>query len=92
MSKVVRIDGHDIRPEAIDAVTEAEITLGGVSEGTDKMARAKFDILVRGQRITIYRAKRSQHEKAASDAAVADVRKAIIAVRESVVIAMGANA
>lgn len=70
----MNIDGNIIRTDSIDGVTEIEITVGGVHEGTDKMARGKFEVLVRGQRLAIYRNKKfpSDGDKAVAVKAVRD--------------------
>lgn len=70
----MNIDGNIIRTDSIDGVTEIEITVGGVHEGTDKMARGKFQVLVHGQRLDITRGKRfpSDGDKAAAVKVVRD--------------------
>lgn len=59
----MNIDGNNIQRTSIDGVTEIEITVGSAGEqGTDKMARGHFFVLVRGQKIGIYRNKRIRYE------------------------------
>lgn len=81
----MNIDGNDIRMSSIDGVTEIEVKLGGVNEGTDKMARGSFDILVRGNRVKIYRSERCTSDKVAGQEACAHVRYELDGVRAKII-------
>lgn len=81
----MNIDGHTVRIDSIDAVTEIDARVGGMDEGTDKMARGKFDVFVRGQRITIVRNKRCSSDKAEGAAALKSVVASLTEIRDPIV-------
>lgn len=82
----MNIDGHSVRIDSIDAVTEIEVTVSGVHEGTDKMARGQFDVLIRGQKLSIYRSKRfASNDEPLKKASVKTVRDALTEIRTPIV-------
>lgn len=82
----MNIDGHTVRIDSIDAVTEIEVTVGGVNEGTDKVARGHFDVLIRGQKLTISRAKRfGSSDEPLKKASVKEVRESLTALRDPII-------
>lgn len=86
----MNIDGHTVRIDSIDAVTEIEVTVRGVQEGTDKVARGQFDILIHGQKLSIARAQRfAGHDEPKLKAAVKGVRDALTEIRDPVIAVIG---
>lgn len=81
----MKIDKHDVRTDSIDGVTEITLSSGDVHEGTDRMARGSFEVLVRGQRLRVYRAKRCRNEKVEIAAAINAIFDQLDAIRQEVV-------
>lgn len=84
----MNIDGHELRQISIDGATDIEITTGVTQDNLSKIARGSFDVLVRGNRITISRAKRfvwgGPLESSERAAAIAGVREALREIRDPV--------
>lgn len=81
----MEIDGNRVRIEAINAITEPQYTLSGVNEGTDKIARGAFEVLLPGQKLTIGRWKRCRSDDEAKAEAMAAVRADLNKIWKSVV-------
>jgi hypothetical protein len=80
----MNIDGHDIRPHTIAAVTRIEVDLEGAYEGTDQIARGDFAIvLVGGHRINIWRTLRCDSDK--TERAVSTVKRDLKKLRDAAV-------
>lgn len=82
----MNIDGHAVRIDSIDAVTEIEVRVVGVCEGTDRIARGQFDVLIRGQKLTISRSKRFEtNDEPLKKVSVKEVREVLIAIRDPII-------
>lgn len=81
----MNIDGNEVRVGAIDAVTTIEVIFTDVHEGTDKIARGSFDVVVRGARITIRRTKRCMRDTSEVQKAESFVRGVLEQIRAPIV-------
>lgn len=80
----MRVDGNDIRPASIDAVTDIEYKIDSAYEGTSKIVRGHFEILLRGSRIKVHRGLRCRDEKEDRDEAMKIIRTQLEELRTTV--------
>jgi hypothetical protein len=83
----MKIDGHHVRPAAINAVTDITTSVEGVHEGTDRIVRGQFTLFIKGQQLHIYRSKRCKDDKTEKARAtlwvqdqLRDIRSAVLEV------------